>query len=173
MGRRKIRNMTYIHSFCLERSLFEELQRRAQASGKSMSMYLEEILRKAFNMDPEDPLADPPPVAKEQKEEEIDPLVELELEDFFNQLSIFEGKVSELEKNKVNLLNWVNQAVDESTRRLRHEKYMNIYVQKKVRLENEWFELKHSFEKLKKSVPKERAKEISKRLADLKRKLKN
>ena len=172
MGRRKIRNMTYIHSFCLERSLFEELQKRAQASGKSMSMYLEEILRKAFNMDPEDPPADPPSVAK-SKQEEIDPLVELELEDFFNQLSNFEGKVTELEKNKVNLLNWVNQAVDEATRRLRHEKYMNIYVQKKVRLENEWFELKHNYEKLRKRVPKERAKEISKKLADLKRKLKN
>ena len=169
MGRRKIRNMTYIHSFCLERSLFEELQRRAQASGKSMSMYLEEILRKAFNMDPADPPADPPSNTK-NTQEEIDPLVELELEELSEWIRGFEADLAEYQNMKKNPPKPSKKMPEWEAKNVM-TKYKIDLQDKKNSLVSDWQFLKKKFEKLRRKIPKPKEQEISKKLADLKRKL--
>ena len=172
MGRRKIRNMTYIHSFAMDRSIFEELQRRAQASGMSMSMYLEEILRKAFNMDPEDPPADPPSDAKDPKGEEIDPLVELELEELSEWINGFESDLADYQEMKKN-----PPKLDKKIPRWEAEnaiaKYKYELQNKRNNLVSDWQFLKKKFERIRRKIPKAKEQEISKKLADLKRKLKN
>jgi predicted nucleic acid-binding Zn-ribbon protein len=134
-------------------------------------MYLEEILRKAFSMNPEDPPADLPSNTNKAKEkEEIDPLVELELEELNQHIERYEKEIAMFESYKnatVRIPKWLTKAEIQSAYQKREAEIKN----KKQSLTEEWYSLKENFEKLRKKMPKAKAVEISKKLASMKRKL--
>jgi predicted nucleic acid-binding Zn-ribbon protein len=103
-------------------------------------------------------------------QEEIDPLVELELEELNQHIEHYEKEIAWFESYKnatVRIPKWLTKAEIQSAYQKREAEIQN----KKRSLTEEWYSLKENFEKLRKKMPKAKAVEISKKLASMKRKL--
>ena len=164
--------MTYIHSFAMDRAIFEELQRRAQAAGVSMSAYLEQILREAFNAKttsadapPEEPPQDAVPI-----DALLDPLVEYELNEYVKRVEGLEADVINLERLKntpPNIPKWA----DEVTKKNIPIKQKFDVLHRKESLDEQWLKLKADYDRLRAELPRQKALEISSKLVELKKRL--
>jgi len=172
MGRKKVRDMTYIHSFAMDRAIFEELQKRAQVAGVSMSSYLEQLLREAFSAKTASADAPPqqPSLAAEPIDALLDPLVEYELNEYVKRVESFEADVINLERFKntpPNIPKWA----DEVTKKNIPIKHKFDVLHRKEDLEEKWFELKAGYDRLKAELPRQKALEISSKLVELKKRI--
>jgi len=178
--RPKEREFTITHCFSMEKWLKDQLELEANENGISMSKLVEKILLEYFerktrkqekNDGAADPPDDPPPVAKE-KIEGIDPLVELELEELTNWIRGFESGLADYQELKKNppkrtkgMLQWEFEHAMQN--------YKADLRIKKNDLYSDWQIMRKKFEKIRRKIPKAKEQEISKKLADLKRKLIN
>jgi predicted CopG family antitoxin len=174
MARPKQLNNPRVVSIIFEGDIYEELKRIAERQNTSVSSLIRQLVLQYYfddsNSKSGDP-ADPPSNAKDPKEE-IDPLVELELEELSEWIRGFEADLAEYQNMKKNPPK-PSKNMPEWEAKNAIAKYKYELQNKKNSLVSDWQFLKKKFEKLHRRIPKAKEQEISKKLADLKRKLKN
>jgi predicted CopG family antitoxin len=172
MARPKQLNNPRVVSIIFEGDIYEELKRIAERQNTSVSSLIRQlVLQHYFNAsDPNsgDP-ADPPSNTK-NTQEEIDPLVELELEELSEWIRGFESDLAEYQNMKKNPPKPSKKMPEWEAKNVM-TKYKIDLQDKKNSLVTDWQFLKKKFEKLRRKIPKPKEQEISKKLADLKRKL--
>jgi len=178
MPRPREREFTITHCFSMEKWLKDQLELEASEEGISMSRLVERILLDYFerktkerkkNVAVADPPADPPSNARSMQEE-IDPLVELELEELNQCIEQYEKEMASFESYKkatIRIPKWLTKAEIQSA----YQKHEAEIQKRKRKLTEEWNGLKERYEKLRKKLPKAKATEISRKLASMKKKL--
>jgi len=172
MPRPKTRELTVIKCFSLEYSLYTELEERARENGVSISSYLERIISTYLgNANKIDPQGQSSAQGNVKTDDDIDPLVALDLQFLQDRIARYERSLEKFSNDKKNMLDWVNHGRDEFSKKHREEKYNEWYNKEHNDLYNAWFDLRASFEKLRRKIPKSKTKELSKKLAELKKKV--
>jgi hypothetical protein len=170
MPRPKTRELTVIKSFALEYSLYVELEEMARKNNVSVSSFLERIISTYLNNSNKiDPKFSQCPV----HDDDIDPLTALDLQLLQDRIAKYERSIENFSNDKKNMLQWIEQSKDEFTKKHRKEKYDQWYNKTYKNIYGTWFDLRDSFEKLRRKIPKEKAKQMSKKLAELKKKIEN
>jgi DNA repair ATPase RecN len=105
--------------------------------------------------------------------DEVDPLTELDLQSLIQRINSYEKYIEKFAKDKAGWIEWVNQGKDDFNRKSRQEKFDKWYKKEYNDLYDVWYNLRDKFERLRRKIPKARAREISKKLAELKKKIDN
>jgi hypothetical protein len=173
MPRPAKRKQTVIVAVAMEAELVRRLTLLAREYGISRSELIERLILEALGSRaleqakpqiPSDPLS-PELINNEQAGDPPDPLVQLETEEFEAELSKLEGRVRELEEV-------VNAVAGKGYfARTGFEPHRQQLVDKAFKLVEKWHEQKRWFYRLRRDLPRERASEFSRRLAQLKRRL--
>ena len=147
-----------------EAELYRKLEAAARARGLSVSAFIRMLVERELRsmqqpeqvQIPSDPLShnDPP-----------DPLAQLEAEEFEMELSKLEGRVRELAEV-------VNAVAGKGYfARTGFEPHRQQLIDKAFKLLEKWHEQRRWFYRLKRDLPREKASEFSRRMAELKRRL--
>jgi hypothetical protein len=150
--RLKERNLTVIRSFALEKSLVDRLEEEAHKRGLSVSRLVEMILMHSLGMQSSwEPIQsgrgqqasveDPP---------QVDPLVEIDIDEINKSLAKLEDKLKKAE-----------------TTRSRSE----LRKTEQAYLIGMWNDIKKRYMKIRRQAPKQKTMEISKKLAELKKRI--
>jgi len=168
MPRPKTRELTVIKCFSLEYSLYVELEEMARKNNVSVSSFLERIISTYLNIYPQ---SKSNAQGNVKIDDDIDPLTALDLQLLQDRIAKYERSIENFSNDKKNMLQWIEQSKDEFTKKHRKEKYNQWYNKTYNNIYGTWFDLRASFEKLRRKIPKEKAKQMSKKLAELKKKI--
>jgi predicted nucleic acid-binding Zn-ribbon protein len=152
MPRLKERDITVIRSFALEKSLVDRLEEEAHKRGMSVSKLVEMILMHSLGMqssgesiqsgrNQQASVEDPP---------QVDPLVEIDIDEINKSLSKLEDKLRKAETTR-----------NRSELRKTEQAY----------LLGMWNDIKKRYMKIRRQIPKQKTIEISKKLAELKKRI--
>ena len=169
MARPKVLNNAKIVPIIFEGDLYEQLKLEASRMSISVSSLVRQIVSNYLNSNisaGEGSPGDPP-------SDDVDPLTELDLQYLQDRIARYERSLEKFSNDKKNMLDWVNQGKDEFSKKNRKEKYDLWYKKEYNDLYNTWYNLRDRFERLRRKIPKPKAREISKKLADLKKKIDN
>jgi len=172
MGRPRERGFTVIRSFSIDKALSDRLDELAWMNRTTASKLLEEILMRALNepsMNDQVPASDAQAPALTPKLT-IDPLTQMEIDNFTKEVNSFEAEVADLEKFKntpPNIPKWA----DEVTKKNIPIKHKFDVLHKKEALEDEWSELRIKFDRLRRGFPEDKVMELGNKLVELKKRL--
>ncbi|MCC6050614.1 MAG: hypothetical protein LM580_07895 [Thermofilum sp.] len=165
MPRPKMRKETVIMTVSIERELALTLKRLAHEYGISVSQLVERLIIEALGSRaleqakpqiPSDPLS---------HNDSLDPLVQLEVEEFEAELSKLEKKVKRHEE----VVNAV--AGKGHFARTGFEPHRQQLLDRTFKLINDWHKLKRWYYRLKRDLPENKVAECSRRIAQLKKRL--
>jgi len=169
MARPKQLNNAKVVPLVLEGDLYEQLKLEASRMSISVSSLVRQIVMNYLNSyknagegSPGDPLPD-----------DVDPLTELDLQYLMQRISRYEDYVDAFAKKKAKWEEWVNQGKDEFSRKNRKEQFDKWYNKEYSDLYDAWYNLRDRFERLRRKLPKQKAREISKKLAEIRKKIDN
>jgi hypothetical protein len=172
MPRPKERNLTVIKCFSIEYSIYTELEARAREHGVSISSLVERIISTYLgNANKIDPQGQRNAQGNVKTDDDIDPLTEIDLQYLYERIGKYERSLENFSIENKKRIDLVNRSNDEATKKYRQESYQNWYNREYNNLYDTWLDLRASFEKLRRKIPKSKAREISKRLAELKKKV--
>jgi hypothetical protein len=169
MARPKQLNNAKVVPIIFEGDLYEQLKLESSRMSISVSSLVRQIVMHYLNSNisakegsPEDPPSD-----------EMDPLTELDLQSLIQKINSYEKYIEKFAKDKASWIEWINQSKDDFSRKNRQEKYDKWYKKEYNYVYEIWYSLRDKFERLRGKIPKAKAREISKKLADLKKKIDN
>jgi ribosomal protein S10 len=146
--RPKERNLTVIRSFAIEKSLVDRLEEEAHRRGISVSKLVEMILMHTLGLETSSnssarqvSVEDPP---------QVDPLVEIDLDEISKSIAKLEDRLRKAEMTR-----------DKPELKKTEQAY----------LLGMWNDIKKRYVKIRRQAPKQKAAEISKKLAELKKRI--
>jgi len=172
MGRPRERSFTVIRSFSIDKALSDRLDELAWMNRTTASKMLEEILMRALNepsMNTQASASDEQAVALGPRVA-IDPLTQMEIDNFTKEVSAFEAEVNDLEKFK-NSPPAIPKWADEITRKNAPIKHKFDVLHKKEALIDEWSELRVKFDRLRRGFPEDKVVELGNKLVELKKRI--
>jgi len=172
MGRPRERNFTVIRSFSIDKTLSDKLDELAWISRTTASKLLEEILMRALN-EPSvstEASASAAQTATLATRFSVDPLTQMEIDEFTKDVNSFEAEVDNLEKFK-NSPPVIPRWADELTRKNAPIKHKFDVMHKKEALIDEWSELRVKFDRLRRGFPEDKVVELGNKLVELKKRL--
>jgi hypothetical protein len=160
-----MRKETVIMTVSIERELALALKKLARERGVSTSQLVERLIIEALGSRaleqakpqiPSDPLS--------PSEGQQDPLLQLEVEEFESKLSRMERRAGELEQV-------VNAVAKGHYVRTGFEPHREQLLNRAFKLIKDWHEQRRWLYRLRRDLPRERASEFSRRMAELKKRL--
>jgi predicted RNase H-like nuclease (RuvC/YqgF family) len=169
MPRPAKRKQTVIVTVAMELELARKLSALAREYGVSRSELIERLIIEALGpraLEPAKPQIPSDPLSPSETAEggQQDPLLQLEVEEFESKLSRLERKVGELEQV-------VGAVAKGHFVRTGFEPHREQLLNRAFKLIKDWHEQRRWLYRLKRDLPREKASEFSRRMADLKKRL--